>query len=141
MLRLQKNPLSINLPDGEVLKSMHMCDIIIPGLPTVLTGHIVRGLTMASLVRIRILCKSGCQVIFTEEYCNVMYNRRLILRGYKSPNRPLDPPNNTRRHHATVDCGKRPWQSENPTDDISCHVHAIHENKSQCRKICTPIAV
>jgi hypothetical protein len=67
MLRLQKNPLSINLPDGEVLKSMHMCDIIIPGLPTVLTGHIVQGLTMTSLAGIRILCKAGCQGIFTEE--------------------------------------------------------------------------
>jgi hypothetical protein len=64
---------------------MHTCDIIIPGLPTVLTGHIVQGLMMASLVGIRILCEAGCQVIFTEEYCDVMYNRKLILRGYKDP--------------------------------------------------------
>ncbi len=89
MLRLQKKQLSINLPDGEVLKSTHTCNIIIPGLPTVLTGHIVQGLMMASLVRIRILCKSGCQVIFTEEYCNVMYNRKFILRGYKDPQTDL----------------------------------------------------
>ncbi len=57
---------------------MHTCNIIILGLPTVLTGHIVRGLTMASLVGIRILCTSGCQVIFTDEYCDVMYNGKLI---------------------------------------------------------------
>jgi hypothetical protein len=62
-VKIAKNPLSINLPDGELLKSMHTCDIIIPGLPTVLTGHIVRGFAMASLVGIRILCKAGCQNI------------------------------------------------------------------------------
>jgi hypothetical protein len=88
-VKIAKKPLSINLPDGEVLKSTHMCNIIIPGLPTVLTGHIVQGLTMASLVGIRILCKAGCQVIFTEEYCDVMYNEKLILRGYKDPQTDL----------------------------------------------------
>jgi hypothetical protein len=44
---------------------------------------------MASLVGIRILCKAGCQVIFTEEYCNIMYNGKLILRGYKDPQTDL----------------------------------------------------
>jgi hypothetical protein len=68
---------------------MQKCNIIIPGLPTVLTGHIVQGLTMASLVGIRILCKSGCQVIFTEQYCNIMFNGKLILRGYKDPQTDL----------------------------------------------------
>jgi hypothetical protein len=52
-VNIAKNPLSINLPDGEVLKSTHTCNIIIPGLPTVLTGHIMQGLMMASLVGIR----------------------------------------------------------------------------------------
>ncbi len=33
--------LSINLPDGAIVKSTHTCDIILPGLPTMLTGHIV----------------------------------------------------------------------------------------------------
>jgi hypothetical protein len=61
----------------------------IPGLPTVLTGHIVQGLTMASLVGFRILCKAECQVIFTGEYCNVIYNMKLILRGYKDPQTDL----------------------------------------------------
>jgi hypothetical protein len=60
------NPLSINLPDGAIVKSTHTCDVVIPGLPTVLTGHIVRGLTMVSLIGIRILCKAGCKVIFTD---------------------------------------------------------------------------
>ncbi len=33
--------LTINLPDGRVVKSTHVCDMVIPGLPTVLEGHIV----------------------------------------------------------------------------------------------------
>ncbi len=88
-VKITKNPLSINLPDGEMLKSTHTCDIIILGLPTVLTGHIVQGLMMVSLVGIRILCKAGCQVIFTEEYCDIIYNGKLILRGYKDPQTDL----------------------------------------------------
>jgi hypothetical protein len=88
-VQIATNPLSINLPDGAVVKSTHTCDIIIPGLPTILTGHIVRGLTIASLVRIRILCKAGCTVMFTEKYRDVMYNGKLILRGYKDPQTDL----------------------------------------------------
>jgi hypothetical protein len=88
-VQIADNPLSINLPDGAIVKSTHTCDVVIPGLPTVLTGHIVQGLTMASLVGIRILCKAGCIVIFTDKYCDVMYNEKLILRGYKDPQTDL----------------------------------------------------
>ncbi len=88
-VQIATNPLSINLPDGAIVKLMHMCDIIIPGLPTILTGHIVQGLTMASLVGIRISCNAGCTVTFTEKYCDVMYNENLILRGYKDPQTDL----------------------------------------------------
>jgi hypothetical protein len=88
-VQIATNPLSITLPDGAIVKSTHTCDIMIPGLPTILTGHIVQGLTMASLVGIRILCNAGCTVTFTEKYCVVMYNGKLILRGYKDPQTEL----------------------------------------------------
>jgi hypothetical protein len=42
-VQITSHPLSINLPDGAIVKSTHTCDIVIPGLPTVLMGHIVRG--------------------------------------------------------------------------------------------------
>jgi len=42
-------PLMINLPDGRQIKSTHICDIHITGLPTTLTGHIVPNLAIASL--------------------------------------------------------------------------------------------
>jgi hypothetical protein len=44
---------------------------------------------MASLVGIRILCNARCTVTFTEKYCDVMYNGKLILRGYKDPQTDL----------------------------------------------------
>jgi hypothetical protein len=58
-IRPTTNPLNINLPDGTIVKSTHICDLEIPGSPHVLEGHIVPELTVASLVGIQILCKLG----------------------------------------------------------------------------------
>ncbi len=79
------NPITIRLPDGCKIKSMHICDIIIPGLPTVLTGHIMPDMTAASLFGIQILCKAGCKVLFDDNKCQVIYNSKVILTGYKDP--------------------------------------------------------
>ncbi len=84
-LRRTNNPITISLPDGSKVTSTHICDICIPGLPTVLTEHIVPGITIASLIGIRILCKAGCKVVFANEKCEVMYKKNIILRGYKDP--------------------------------------------------------
>jgi hypothetical protein len=54
-------PITINLPNGETVQSMHTCKINIPGLPVALTGHIVPGLLIAYLMGIRILCKADAQ--------------------------------------------------------------------------------
>ena len=48
-------PLKVALADGWRVMSTHMCDIIIPGLPTTLVGHIVPELSIASLFGIRVL--------------------------------------------------------------------------------------
>jgi hypothetical protein len=50
--RVATNPITINLPDGRQVKSSHVCDFIIPGLPSRLVGHVVPGLAVASLVGI-----------------------------------------------------------------------------------------
>ncbi len=84
-LRRSSDPITISLPDGSKVTSIHICNISIPGLPTVLTGHIVPGITIASLIGIRILCKAGCKVIFDNEKCEVIYKNNTILRGYKDP--------------------------------------------------------
>jgi hypothetical protein len=88
-VRIAPNPLTIKLPDGNTVRSTHMCDVDIPGLPHVLEGHIVPALNVASLIGIRILCKVGCKVIFTNTTCYVKYNGKIILRGTKDPSTDL----------------------------------------------------
>ena len=77
------NPLTINLPDGRKVRSSHVCDITIPGLPRILTGHVVPHLAIASLIGIRPLCDAGCTVTFDKEKCDVIYKGDIILRGLK----------------------------------------------------------
>jgi hypothetical protein len=84
-LRRTNNPITVSLPDRTKVSSTHICGINIPGLPTALTGHIVPGITMASLIRIRILCKAGCKVVLDDEKCKVFYNNDITLRGFKDP--------------------------------------------------------
>ncbi len=83
------NLLNINLPNRKVVKSTHVCDLKVPGLPYVLEGHIVPDLTVASLIGIRILFKVGCTVVFTDAACYVMYNGEVILTGHKDPSMDL----------------------------------------------------
>ncbi len=43
---LSTKALTIKMPDGRKVKSTHICDVTIPGLPETLTGHIVRTLPL-----------------------------------------------------------------------------------------------
>jgi hypothetical protein len=87
--RVADKPITINLPDGRKVQSSHVCDFIIPGLPTRLLGHVVPGLAVASLVGIRPLCKAGCKVVFDDEKCDVIYDGAVILQGLKDPSTDL----------------------------------------------------
>ncbi len=78
-------PLKVALADGRLVTSTHMCDIAIDGLPTMLTGHIIPDLSVASLFGIRVLTEVGCEVTFTRNECIVLYNGKLILCGAKDP--------------------------------------------------------
>ena len=51
-------PLVVNLPDDTVVRTTHVYDYKIPGLPTLLERHIVPELTVALLIGIRLLCKT-----------------------------------------------------------------------------------
>jgi hypothetical protein len=42
-------------------------------------------MTTASLFGIHILCKVGCKVLFDDNKCQVIYNSKVILTGYKDP--------------------------------------------------------
>ncbi len=74
---------TINMPDRRKVTSTHACSIAIPGFPLTLTGHIVLHLAVAFLMGIRPLCNSGCTVVFDKNKCNVIYDGKVILRGYK----------------------------------------------------------
>ena len=67
-------PLKVALADGRRVMSTHMCDIITPGLPTTLVGHILPELSIASLFGIRVLTAAGCTVKFDIEKCVIKYN-------------------------------------------------------------------
>jgi hypothetical protein len=82
-------PLKVALADGRRVMSTHMCDIIIPGLPTTLVGHIVPEWSIASLFGIRVLTEAGCTVKFDIEKCVVKYNGKIILTGMKDPTTDL----------------------------------------------------
>ncbi len=62
-----------------------MCDIVIPGLPTTLMGHIIPELSIASLFGIRVLTEARCTVKFGNKKCVVKYNGKTILVGMKDP--------------------------------------------------------
>jgi hypothetical protein len=87
--QMTKKPLTINLPYGRKVRSTHICNITIPGLPMVLTGHIVPDLALPLLVGIHPLCKAGCRVIFDNGICDVEYDGKVILQGYKDPSTDL----------------------------------------------------
>ena len=88
-IRSAVTPLVVNLLDGTLVRSTHVCDYKIPGLPMLLEGDIVLELTVASLIGIHVLCKAGCIVIFTDTMCSVKYGGKVILRGYTDPSTDL----------------------------------------------------
>jgi hypothetical protein len=81
--------LKVALADGRRVMFTHMCDIILPGLPTTLVGHIVPELSIASLFGIRVLTEAGCTVTFDNLKCVVQYNNRTILIGWIDPTTDL----------------------------------------------------
>ena len=76
-------PWTINLPDDRKVMSTHVCDIEIPGLLMMLTGHIVPHLAAALLIGIRPLCKAGCTVTFHNNKCVMIYNGNVISEDLK----------------------------------------------------------
>jgi hypothetical protein len=81
--RITNKTLTINMPDRRKVKSTHICDIMIPGLPMVLMGHVILHLAIASLIGIWLICNAGCTLIFHKDKCDVIYNGNVILQGFK----------------------------------------------------------
>ena len=68
------NPLSIHMPQGEVIKLTHKGLLDVPWLPVgARKAYVVPDLVHSSLVSIRELCKAGCQVKYDGDYVKVIY--------------------------------------------------------------------
>ena len=103
---LTTHPLKVALVDGRIVLSTHIGDIQINGLPTVLTGHIIPDLSIASLFGIHVLTEAGCTVTFDKMKCIVRYNIAVISNGTKDPatdlwTLPLGSLKSTTSHHFT----------------------------------------
>jgi hypothetical protein len=72
------NPLTVNLPDGCKVQSMHIWDVVVLRLPRPLVGHIVPNLAIALLFDICPLCNVGCIVVFDKDKCVVWYDGKII---------------------------------------------------------------
>jgi hypothetical protein len=126
------NPLNINLPDGAIVRSMHVCDLEILGSPYVLEGHIVPDLTVSLLIGIQILCKMGCTIVFTDTACYVRYQGKVILTGYKEPSTDLwvlpITPDAIKKHEEQLRAGPI---AKTSTMRGRRNVHTFCENKSK----------
>ena len=88
--RVATNPLVINLPDGDVLRSSHVGKLDIPALPhKARVAHIVPGLAHSSLVSIKMLCDAGCKVEYDDEECTVRYGNSVVWEGVREPSTEL----------------------------------------------------
>mgnify|MGYP003325311313 CR=1 FL=1 len=89
-VRPATNPLTINLPDGEQIKSTHVCKLRVPWLPEAArTAHIVPGLAHTSLISIKVLIDAGCYVTYDSTSCKVFYKGQVVWRGTKEPSTGL----------------------------------------------------
>ena len=150
-------PLKVALADGRKVLSTHICDVDIPGLPIVLTGHIIPELSVASLFGIRVLTDVGCTVTFDVDKCVVYFNGNEILRGYKDAktdlwNLPLGGGQRTPARHdfvmPVVACPKiataRTWSP--PADDdntqVATFAHTVRTKANSIKyahqSLCSP---
>ena len=88
-LKVAVRLLTVNLPDGKQVCSTHTCDVIVPGLPQPLVGHVIPDLAMASLFGIRPLCNAGCIVVFHNDCVEVRYKGKIILVGQRNASTDL----------------------------------------------------
>ena len=150
--RATSAPLTINLPDSKQVNSTHVCDIRIPGLPTMLVGHIVPSLSIALLIGICPLCKAGCTVVFDNHKCDVVFQGKVILRGYKDPSTDLwtlpiptstvCPTTSTTRPPPNVQGTTRRPQVNAPTITLASYMHSVRTRvnavKFAHQSLCNP---
>jgi hypothetical protein len=77
-------PLHVNMPNGATVQSSHTSELILSALPPeTRRAHILPGLVHNSLISVRKLCDSGCDVTFTQEKVEVNKNGKSVMSGVR----------------------------------------------------------
>jgi hypothetical protein len=130
--------------------SIHMCNIIIKGLPLVLISHIIPDLSIASLFGIPVLTEAGCKVMFEKHHCVVRYHVRVILKGIKDPitdlwTLPLENAGMTSQHVRNVLLLAAPVVANTHAHiatQIAFFTHTVHNKANSIRlahqSLCSP---
>ena len=82
---------SIQMPNGEIIMSMHTALLSRPELPLqAQRAHILTGINKA-LLYIGALCDHGCEAIFNDKYVSIMNKRsgKLSMKGTRDPHTNL----------------------------------------------------
>ena len=82
-ITLAINPLSVKLPGGAYVSSIHTCTLALPLPARTREGHIIPGLASHSLMPVVKLCNAGCEVTFTNIDCQVKHLGRIVIRSSK----------------------------------------------------------
>ena len=76
-------PIRVTIPNGKSMISSASATLPIPQLPKeALSGYIIPGLNK-SLISVTKLCAAGCNVLFSDDECIVMFNGNELWQGKK----------------------------------------------------------
>jgi hypothetical protein len=83
--RPTKNPISIRIPNGEIMRSTHEAEIDVPLLPAAARHvHIVPECTTPPLISIGQLCDADCDVTLNAKTISVSHNNKVVLTGKRT---------------------------------------------------------
>jgi hypothetical protein len=89
-IRKSENPLLVEMPDGEALRTSHECNMIIQDMPEAGTHvHILPGLKSGNLYSLATFCDAGCEASFTSSGVMITHGGKTILTGQRDPTSKL----------------------------------------------------
>jgi hypothetical protein len=74
------------MPNGTAIQSSHTCDFLLTDFsPQASKVHVWLGLVQNSLIYVRQLCDSGCEVTFIKKHVEVLKDRNCVMLGSRDP--------------------------------------------------------
>jgi hypothetical protein len=79
-------PISVNMPNGQSIRSSHTCDLLLTELPPqARKAHVLTYLVHTSLISVGQLCDNGCNITFNKDTVSVMNNGKCVMTGACDP--------------------------------------------------------